>query len=110
MEEIVNRIKLIQQKSGLGNADFAEKLEISPATLTHLYNGRNKPSLHIISQISRLFNISTDEIISGNTLSPPIRTEDQPSKSASIPKRKKRISSVITTFDDGTFEVYYPNN
>jgi DNA-binding XRE family transcriptional regulator len=108
MEEIVNRIKLIQEKSGLGNAEFAEKLDISPATLTHLYNGRNKPSLHIIAQISRLFDISTDEIINGKKHQPPIPQSPPPQKNDALPEARKRISSVIRTYEDGSFDIFYP--
>jgi transcriptional regulator with XRE-family HTH domain len=108
MEEVVNRIKLIQVKSGLGNADFAEKLDISPATLTHLYNGRNKPSLHIIAQISQVFGVSADEIINGKQQQPPIRKSLPSQKNDVLPEARKRISSVITTYEDGTFDIFYP--
>lgn len=108
MEEVVNRIKLIQEKSGLGNADFAEKLDISPATLTHLYNGRNKPSLHIIAQISQVFGVSADEIINGKQQQSPIRKSPPSQKNDVFPEARKRISSVITTYEDGTFDIFYP--
>ncbi|TVQ75913.1 MAG: XRE family transcriptional regulator [Flavobacteriales bacterium] len=128
MHDIIQVIRDIQKKSGLANGAFADILEISPATLTHLYNGRNKPSLHLIEQLIKHFDVTADELISGKKRSvlnvqPKIESapasypliENQPVESDSSPKvstpsvSKKHITSVITTYSDGTFHVYVPS-
>lgn len=128
MHDIIQVIRDIQKKSGLANGAFADMLEISPATLTHLYNGRNKPSLHLIEQLIKHFDVTADELISGKkrselTEAPKIEsgstpypiTENQPTKHILTPKEStlnassKHITSVITTYSDGTFQVYIPS-
>lgn len=125
MHDIIQVIRDIQKKSGLANGAFADILEISPATLTHLYNGRNKPSLHLIEQLIKHFDVTADELISGTKRSdlheqPKVdsaptsypRIENQPVENSVIPKEStpsdstKHITSVITTYSDGTFQVY----
>lgn len=47
------RIIQIMQKEGLSNADFAEKIGISTSSLSHIFNGRNKPSLDVVMRIHK---------------------------------------------------------
>lgn len=48
-----DRIIQIMQKEGLSNAEFAEKIGISTSSLSHIFNGRNKPSLDVVMRIHK---------------------------------------------------------
>ena len=41
------------QKEGLSNAEFAEKIGISTSSLSHIFSGRNKPSLEVVMRIHK---------------------------------------------------------
>lgn len=66
MKELVERVRELQVDQGLTNNDFAEKLEISPAALSHIYGGRNNPSLTILDAIAQKFpNVNFNYILKG---------------------------------------------
>lgn len=48
-----DRIIQIMQKEGLSNAEFADKIGISTSSLSHIFNGRNKPSLEVVMRIHK---------------------------------------------------------
>lgn len=41
------------QNEGLTNAEFAEKLGISTSSLSHIFSGRNNPSLEVVVRIHK---------------------------------------------------------
>ena len=47
------RITKIMQKEEMSSIQFAEKIEISPSSLSHILNGRNKPSLEVVMKIHK---------------------------------------------------------
>lgn len=47
------RIIQIMQREGLSNADFAEKIGISTSSLSHIFSGRNNPSLDVVMRIHK---------------------------------------------------------
>ena len=48
-----DRILQIMQKEGLTNADFAKKIGISTSSLSHIFSGRNNPSLDVVMCIHK---------------------------------------------------------
>lgn len=50
-----DRIYQIMQKEGLTNADFAEKVGISTSSLSHIFSGRNNPSLDVVMRIHKAY-------------------------------------------------------
>ncbi len=48
-----DRINQIIQKEELTAAQFAEKIGVSPASLSHIINGRNNPSLDVVMKIHK---------------------------------------------------------
>ncbi|MFN3952045.1 MAG: helix-turn-helix domain-containing protein [Thermaurantimonas sp.] len=66
MKSIIDRIKELQQHHGFTNHEFAEQLEISPAALSHIYSGRNNPSLTILEAIvSRFPYVNLNYLLKG---------------------------------------------
>lgn len=63
---MVDRIKQIMEYKKLTPAVFAEQLEISRSNLTHLFSGRNQPSLYLAKKILEKFpDINTEWLIMG---------------------------------------------
>lgn len=50
-----DRLQHIIKAESLTNLQFAQIVEISPASVTHLLAGRNNPSLEIVAKIARRF-------------------------------------------------------
>ena len=63
---IKNRIDMIRQKKGMNLADFAEAIGVGRATITHISQGRNNPSLDVIMKIINRFpDISIQWLLNG---------------------------------------------
>ena len=66
MNDISRRIEELIANSVLSYAEFAERIGISSATISHILKGRNKPSLQVITQIKKAFtNVNIDYLITG---------------------------------------------
>lgn len=55
LSEVTERIFQFIEAEGLSNADFAAAIDIGPAVVSHLKNGRNKVSLNVYAQILESF-------------------------------------------------------
>ena len=49
------RIRLIQEQLGLSQIEFANKLGISPASLSSIYTGRTNPTNNHVMAIHKAF-------------------------------------------------------
>lgn len=66
MESITDRIREVMNAEGYTSARFADDLEVGRAVISHILNGRNNPSLDIITKIlSKLPQISTEWLLNG---------------------------------------------
>lgn len=55
MDEINRRILWIIEEEGLSQVAFADSLEVNKATLNHIINGRNNPSVPILQKIAQVY-------------------------------------------------------
>lgn len=137
INDIVSRIKALQDAKKMSNHAFADVLNISAASLSHMYSGRNKPSLQIIIAITEQFSVSADFLIYGKETETPKETNPAPRASSSLfqeeslPKTKlpseleitkseesieikpqcnqeKKVTSIVMMYSDGTFSIYSP--
>lgn len=61
-----DRINLIKLKEGMTDGQFAEKIGISPASLSHILNGRNNPSLEVVNKIRKACSyVNIDWLLDG---------------------------------------------
>ncbi len=60
-----NRINQILQREGITATLFAEKIGISPASLSHILNGRNEPSLAVVTKIHESCGVNLEWLIYG---------------------------------------------
>lgn len=66
MEDIKERLAHILRAKNLTASQFAELMEIQPSNVSHLLNGRNKPSLDFLIKLKEVFpEYSFDWIILG---------------------------------------------
>ena len=124
---MISRLLQVLQAENISRSQFAEMLDISPATVTHLLNGRNKPSYEIIQAICKNFpTLNTDWLITGNgkmykngqnpsEIAQDMGIFDQESESnalstlsqnveTKIVYKTKRIEKILIFYDDGTFQ------
>jgi len=63
---MIDRIKQIMDYYELGASSFADQLGINRSNLTHLFSGRNQPSLELVKKILHCFpDIKTEWLIMG---------------------------------------------
>lgn len=66
MEDIKDRLNHILRSKNLTAKQFAELMEIQPSNVSHLLNGRNKPSIDFLMKLKEVFpEYSFDWIIMG---------------------------------------------
>lgn len=62
-----DRIRLIMESEHLTPSAFADRLQLGRAVVSHILNGRNNPSLDVVTRIlSKMNYINPDWLISGN--------------------------------------------
>jgi len=64
--ETKDRIKMIMERAGLSQREFASKLEISEASLSNVFRGATNPTSNHVAAIHRAFpDVSTDWLMFG---------------------------------------------
>lgn len=58
-------LKIIRKKKNLNQQKVAIDLNISREALSHYENGKREPSLNMLIQMSKYFNVSIDYLIKG---------------------------------------------
>ena len=62
-----DRIRQIMESENLTPSEFADKLHIGRAVISHILNGRNNPSLDVVTRIlTDMENINPDWLLKGN--------------------------------------------
>lgn len=60
------RIRQVMDSMGLSQQEFAQKLGMSPASLSNIFNGRSNPTNNHVQAIHRAFpNINTNWLMFG---------------------------------------------
>ena len=117
-----DRIQHIIKVENLSNLQFAQIVEISPASVTHLLAGRNNPSLEIIAKIAKRFphyNLRWLILGEGSIYTSSIQTpkeelpfaESSKQHPATNPEQnneanKAEGAKLIVCFPDGTYQEY----
>ncbi len=71
METVNRNLRFLRTKEGLTQREFSERLNLKQATLGAYEEGRATPPLPILSDVSRLFKVSLDNLISADLSSLP---------------------------------------
>lgn len=62
---LVNQIIYLRKKAGMSQLQLAQQLNIGPSAIGMYEQGRRTPSIDILIQMSKLFNVSLDYLITG---------------------------------------------
>ena len=61
-----DRIKMIMESQHMTQQTFAQFIQMSPASLSSIFNGRTRPTINIVEAIkNKIPNISTDWLMFG---------------------------------------------
>lgn len=63
------RIALLRRRQGWSQAELAKHLRVSPSTVGMYEQGRREPSLDGAVELSRVFGVSVDYLLTGKPLS-----------------------------------------
>lgn len=61
------RIAALRRSAGLSQAELGKKLKISPSTVGMYEQGRREPSVETLAELSQLFSVSIDFLVTGKT-------------------------------------------
>ena len=81
------RITLLRRRIGMNQFQLAEKLHLSPSTIGMYEQGRRTPNVDILIQMSRIFNVSLDYLITGSEFTPSAENGDMSTTPTSLPCR-----------------------
>ena len=59
------RIAALRKNAGMSQAELAKTLALSPSTVGMYEQGRRQPSLEMLTQLSELFGVSIDFLVTG---------------------------------------------
>lgn len=62
------RIAALRRAAGLSQAQLAQKLGISPSAMGMYEQGRREPSMETLVAIAKIFQVSTDYLLTGTPL------------------------------------------
>ena len=105
MEGINNRIQKLLIEKGISASEFSKKINVQRSSISHIINGRNKPSLEIVTKICRVYpDVKLDWLILGenyeSSTPPPINSKNiQKNYSSDVEK-------IILLLKDGTFKTF----
>lgn len=60
------RIAALRRQAGMNQAQLAQLLQVSPSAVGMYEQGRREPSSDILVELSRIFGVSVDYILTGN--------------------------------------------
>ncbi len=116
-EDFIKRLETLLDYYGLTAAGFADKISVQRSSISHLLNGRNKPSLDFVMKVVRTFpEVNLYWLLNGKgsfpentkTLTPPaLDNQVQRDKKKKVKSDiGKSIDRIIIFYSDGSFDSY----
>lgn len=103
---MIGRLEEILEFLGLTPSEFADEIEVQRSSMSHLFSGRNKPSLDFIKKIKlRYPEIHTDWLIfgEGNMVKNELKNDKENSPLLSpihIENQKSDVNENLSLFDE----------
>ena len=92
------RIKKWIEYKGLKASNFADKIGVNRATVSHILSGRNKPSIDFIEKMIRSFpDLNIDWLMIGAGF---MKKSDDSKEFHQV----KKINKIVVFYDDNSFE------
>ena len=64
---ISDKLKELRGNANLSQEQVAEKIMVSRVTLSHWENGKSLPDIASLLSLSKLYNVSLDELVKGDS-------------------------------------------
>lgn len=112
---ISERLKIIIDYYQLSSSSFADSLGVQRSSLSHILNGRNKPSLDFIMKVDKTFpEVSLQWLLYNEGAFPTSKAERTPppakTQKSNLESDSKSISTkaskIVVFYNDGTFESF----
>ena len=105
MDDINKRIKKLLIEKGVSASQFSKKINVQRSSISHIINGRNKPSLEIITKICKVYpEVKLDWLILGENYETEPPT---PLDSENVQKNNSsNVQKIVLLLDDGTFKTF----
>ena len=105
MERINERIEKILKEKGISASEFSKKINVQRSSISHIINGRNKPSLEIVTKICKVYpDVKLDWLILGENDESDSPT---PIDSKNIQNNNSSdVEKIILLLKDGTFKAF----
>ena len=114
--DLIDLLKDLIKKEGITNLEFATRLNVPPATISHLLSGRNRPSLDFIQKLIRTYPqlnlyelLDLEEYENSKTINHEKKSEGpvSPTGSASdYATKNQEIQKIVIFYKDNRFEEY----
>ena len=101
MKTLGDRLKSLRKEKGYTLEQVAEKLNTTKVTMSRYENNLREPKRETISQLSKLFNVSTDYLHGHTNDRLNLTDEDKHDIKNSLEKIKLELSSEETIMFDG---------
>ena len=106
MEEINKRIQELLIQKGLSASEFSKKINIQRSSVSHILNGRNKPSLEVITKICKVFpDVKLNWLVLGENNKNPASPTQIKSKNIDN-TNSSDVEKIILLLKDGTFKTF----
>lgn len=114
---IQERLQLVLKMHNLTPSSFADQIGVQRSNISHVLNGRNKPSLDFLEKILLNFpRVNAHWLVTGETPKEQVAealTEESTDKNEILEMNKlshsgESIVKIVTFYSDKTFEASYP--
>ena len=110
----IARLKTILNHHELSSASFADLIHVQRSSISHLLNGRNKPSLEFIMKINDTFKevdlqwllYGEGEYPNKNLDNNKKSNERSNTNAVTKPIQKKNVERIVIFYTDGSFRKY----
>jgi len=110
------RIQTIIKVNNLSTSSFAEKIGVQRSGVSHILNGRNKPSMDFLEKVLEQFpRVDPGWLLTGKSPGAPPkenaeadREEIREPLEETASSKEKRVVRIVMFYDDHTFDTYQP--
>ena len=121
--DLADRIKTIITVNNLTSSSFADKVGVQRSGVSHILNGRNRPSMDFLLKVIEAFpRVDAGWLLTGKSPESSVTQNSQQVKAAnkepkavfqqvkSKSSEERSIEKIVIFYTDHTFETYNPNS
>jgi transcriptional regulator with XRE-family HTH domain len=121
--DLADRIKTIITVNNLTSSSFADRVGVQRSGVSHILNGRNRPSMDFLLKVTEAFpRVDAGWLLTGKSPESSVTQKSQQVKAANKePKgvfqqvkskysEERSIEKIVIFYTDHTFETYNPNS